>query len=943
MTANDVLNRARAWSILNTVIDMRSYIDSSISSSDAGSCHIFGNLDNDTIIVGSHVTGDNSTGAGGILYAGANWDALENNTGPAVTALASVGIDGGCRGLLEAIGYKPNGSGGYDQPGDFGNKLSQRIRDALDPNAFYGANIGDGDPGPAITYAILDYYLKNVCGWQYRQPYTPNDQAQTEAGRRNREAQANGWSGLNNNNHYHTYTYHDGKAGENVYYKNGGTTDEVYVGSKSGIATATEDNDTKIDCGDDTADTFGANLGDHHGYADAYAKLLKPGGDYTPGTCEDRYGGGTATANACISGFAHKGDAAFCAATFSDNKALLDACEYGRTKATGTTGITTPEDADTKDQDKTTCAIPGVGWIVCPVVTFLSKITDAAYTIVGSLMEVQPLNVNGASGIFNAWSLMRNFANIAFVGAFLVIIFSQVTGAGISNYGIKKLLPRLVVAAILVNVSYWICAIAVDLSNILGSSVYKLFTNLQNQVGVPFAQSEAFTTGTGWTGLAGGLIAGALAAGVLFYVGLSVLLPLLVVVLATIITVFLALIIRQALIILLIVVSPLAFVAYLLPNTESLFKKWRSFLQVLLLMYPVLGLIFGASALASTIIMNSSDQLYIKIAGAAVTIIPLALAPTMIGAVNKIAGRFGLPSVGVKLGGLRKRADDRRELQEGRRATRSLDGERSFSFGKYKRTAKREAIAAGVKANQARASQAYIAKAMTDANGNPTRLARQISGGDPAALQRALAGAQFTLEKAEAEEVQAHHATIDKMDEVQLNNVLANNNAPDTMKAAALERLVQIGSMDSIAAAVDQVGASGESNVMTKSLASALQKDGPGVFKASDIDNIARGQLGQTVTDVRGNQVQIASSMQEIAETNVAAGVYSPEKLVAASNDELKYVSDLANDMAAAGDGRAIGRLYKAAGDAKANPTLRGKIKHNVDSINNLADHGSVD
>ena len=51
---------------------------------------------------------------------------------------------------------------------------------------------------------------------------------------------------------------------------------------------------------------------------------------------------------------------------------------------------------------------------------------------------------------------------------FLAIIISQLTGFGISNYGIKKMLPRLIIAAILVNLSIYICQIAVDLSNILG-------------------------------------------------------------------------------------------------------------------------------------------------------------------------------------------------------------------------------------------------------------------------------------------------------------------------------------------------------------------------------------------------------------------------------------------------------------------------------------------
>src|SRR5690606_3575128 len=99
-----------------------------------------------------------------------------------------------------------------------------------------------------------------------------------------------------------------------------------------------------------------------------------------------------------------------------------------------------------------------------------------------------------------------------------------------------------------------------------------------------------------------------------------------------IITVFLVLTLRQALIILLIVIAPLAFVAYLLPNTEDWFTKWRKLLMTLLLMYPIIAVIFGASALASSIVMNSASGDYkavIQIMGACIAILPLAITPVV--------------------------------------------------------------------------------------------------------------------------------------------------------------------------------------------------------------------------------------------------------------------------------------------------------------------------
>lgn len=61
---------------------------------------------------------------------------------------------------------------------------------------------------------------------------------------------------------------------------------------------------------------------------------------------------------------------------------------------------------------------------------------------------------------------MQSIANAAFIVAFLIVIYSQLTSVGISNYGIKKLVPRVVIAAIFVNLSFVICALMIDLSNI---------------------------------------------------------------------------------------------------------------------------------------------------------------------------------------------------------------------------------------------------------------------------------------------------------------------------------------------------------------------------------------------------------------------------------------------------------------------------------------------
>ncbi|MEO5950677.1 MAG: hypothetical protein ABIQ04_04470 [Candidatus Saccharimonadales bacterium] len=373
---------------------------------------------------------------------------------------------------------------------------------------------------------------------------------------------------------------------------------------------------------------------------------------HKPVSCLDQYKGVPADLAACDAGFKNKTDAAFCNKTYPSNPDQSPgnvACVFGREKAAGGADGTIVAPAAGGAKDTTSCVVDGIGWILCPVVDFMAKIVDAAYTVVSALLTIQPVLWTGDNTtIYDTWGVMRNFANVAFVIVFLIIIFSQITSFGVSNYGIKKMLPRLVAAAILVNISFWICSIAVDVSNIVGTSVYGVFKNINANIAPVSAQFSSGATGKGWSGIAGGVLAGvAVGVGALF-VGLSALLPALIIALIAIVTVFIVLTVRQALVVLLIVISPLAFVAFLLPNTESMFKKWRSLLQTMLLMYPIIGLVFGAASLASTVIMTTVPagtkeglKLAIQVMGALVSIIPLALTPLIMKAAGGVLGKVG--------------------------------------------------------------------------------------------------------------------------------------------------------------------------------------------------------------------------------------------------------------------------------------------------------------
>jgi len=299
------------------------------------------------------------------------------------------------------------------------------------------------------------------------------------------------------------------------------------------------------------------------------------------------------------------------------------------------------------------CSVDGIGWIICPVTVFLADAMDNVFEFVSNFMAVQPLNVTDPnSPLYTAWNVMRSIANVAFIIAFMIIIYSQLTGAGISSYGLKKLLPRLVVAAILVNVSFYITAIAVDLSNIAGYSLQDILIKIRQDTFAITDSTWDASNGEGW-GVEGGwsalttlvLSGGAAAAG---FAGISaatggsigaalyLLIPILIGLLLTILLVLLILAARQAIIIILIVIAPLAFVA----NTEKWFDKWRDLFMTMLIFFPAFSLVFGGSQLAGGIIIQNSTNIIMIIFGMAVQIAPLVITPLLLKLSGSLLGRI---------------------------------------------------------------------------------------------------------------------------------------------------------------------------------------------------------------------------------------------------------------------------------------------------------------
>lgn len=305
-----------------------------------------------------------------------------------------------------------------------------------------------------------------------------------------------------------------------------------------------------------------------------------------------------------------------------------------------------PTDPGGGTEETTTCTVQGIGWIVCPVMSFMAGVNDVLYGALQTMLKVNPMiftgdtNSDSNSDLYGAWNTFRGIANILFIVVFLIIIYSQITSVGITNYGLKKLLPKLIIAAVLVNVSFYICQIAVDVANILGYGLKSLFTSIGAGIG---SQASTSTWENALSGVGGALVA-TTAAGASVALIMAISVPTLLAGLLALLMVVIILIVRQAIIILLIAVSPLAFVAWLLPNTEKWFKKWWELFFSMLMLFPIISALFGAGALASRILGTSNfgdDGGIAKFAALGAAVLPLVATIPLLQGALKATGALG--------------------------------------------------------------------------------------------------------------------------------------------------------------------------------------------------------------------------------------------------------------------------------------------------------------
>jgi hypothetical protein len=275
---------------------------------------------------------------------------------------------------------------------------------------------------------------------------------------------------------------------------------------------------------------------------------------------------------------------------------------------------TTPDTTETTPE---TCeeSSGGLGWIGCPVIIMLDGTLTWLDSTIQGMLEVDEDKYTN-SELKDAWVNFRNIAYIILIPVMLVMVIGTALGFDVfSAYTVKKALPRMVVAVIFITFSWYITSFLISFSNVVGGGILGLMTapfdvpgNLS--IGTLFDGGGIGTT-VQWGTTAVGV--GALAVLGYFIVatgGMGILIILLYLIPAVgfIFIAYLVLVMRQLFILALVLIAPLAILAWIFPGNDKLWKSWWNVFSKLLIMFPLIMAILGAGRIFAHLIQVSGGE-----------------------------------------------------------------------------------------------------------------------------------------------------------------------------------------------------------------------------------------------------------------------------------------------------------------------------------------------
>lgn len=252
-------------------------------------------------------------------------------------------------------------------------------------------------------------------------------------------------------------------------------------------------------------------------------------------------------------------------------------------------------------------ASPTVAELVGGALSFIFSIIFAVLgwilsSLLGALVSIAEYNkIVNQDTVIKTWGVVRDIVNMFFIFAMLLIAFSTILRY--QQYEVKKLLPKLVLYAVLVNFSLTICGLFIDLAQVFTLTFVNAFadgainnfatvTQLFNYSNLSTSDVQIST----FTVIGGYMLA----------------FVLLLVTLVTIGAMFLILLVRIAYLWILSILSPFAFVLPIIPGGQSYATQWWTMFSKQVITGPLLAFFIWLSLSILTQTGNIGNEILNK-------------------------------------------------------------------------------------------------------------------------------------------------------------------------------------------------------------------------------------------------------------------------------------------------------------------------------------------
>lgn len=282
----------------------------------------------------------------------------------------------------------------------------------------------------------------------------------------------------------------------------------------------------------------------------------------------------------------------------------------GRDQSTAGGALASGTDSDP------TCESEGgaLGWIGCAILSVMDGIVGFLDSQIRSLLTVQTDALDANGSLKKSWAIMRNFAYLVLIPMMLLMVIGTAIGFGpFDPYTVKKALPRMVAATIFMSISYYLCIFLIDISNAVGSGIFHLITLAAPDGKNSLGELLGGTEGAAFSGLSAGTL---VVAGLTETITWGVVGSFALVTIVALLIGYVILVIRQVLIIMLVVLSPLAILVWIFPGNDKIWGIWKTTFTAMLMMFPLIMVLIASGRFFAAVADTTFDGptgMFIKI------------------------------------------------------------------------------------------------------------------------------------------------------------------------------------------------------------------------------------------------------------------------------------------------------------------------------------------